>query len=422
MILESPQLTLAAPVCFEGRGLHRGHPAKVRLLPANVNTGLVFVSPQGQECAVELNVLELRPLRTALTKDGFSVETVEHLLAAINGLGISNVRIEIDGAEPPALDGSSLEYAQKILSVGISQQDVLKKVYKVDEPVVVHSEAGGQITALPYPRGLKVSYVLSGDGLPSQVLEYEHSPATFLERIAGARTFCREFEVELLKATPGIGDGANENNTLVVNLKDIEQKQRLPNELAAHKILDLLGDLALFGKDIHAHLICHRSGHACNQDLLRALRRKSGEFALNINVIKEILPHAYPFLLVDRILDYEENKRVVGLKNVSVNEPYFPGHFPDEPIMPGVLLLEALAQTGAVFIYRNQSIKEKKLVLFTGVDKVKFRQRVVPGDQVILEVEAKNLKSHMGIVTAVARVGGLVACEAELKFMIVEKS
>ena len=121
-------------------------------------------------------------------------------------------------------------------------------------------------------------------------------------------------------------------------------------------------------------------------------------------------------------MDYEENKRVVGLKNVSVNEPYFPGHFPDEPIMPGVLLIEALAQTGAVFIYRNQSIKEKKLVLFTGVDKVKFRHRVVPGDQVILEIEAKNLKSHMGIVRAVARVGGQMACEAELKFMIVEKS
>jgi UDP-3-O-[3-hydroxymyristoyl] N-acetylglucosamine deacetylase / 3-hydroxyacyl-[acyl-carrier-protein] dehydratase len=422
MAVELFQKTIAGPVHIEGRGLHLGFPCKLRLFPAVADAGLFFVSKEGLECRVGLDALEVRPLRTAMVKEGFSVETIEHLLAAINGLGITNLRIEIDGPEPPACDGSALVFAQKILEVGIVDQEAPRNVYKVDEAVVVHTESGGQITALPYANGLKVTYVLSGDGLPSQVLEYEHSTENFLRVVAGARTFCREFEVEVLKATPGIGDGADENNTLVVSLKDIEQKQRIPNELAAHKILDLLGDLSLFGRGIHAHLICHRSGHACNHDLLRALRRKSGAFALNINIIKEMLPHAYPFLLVDRILDYEENKRVVGLKNVTVNEPFFPGHFPDEPIMPGVLLIEALAQTGAVFIYRNQNVKEKKLVLFTGVDKVKFRHRVVPGDQVILEVEAKNLKSHMGIVRAVARVGGMMACEAELKFMIVEKS
>jgi UDP-3-O-[3-hydroxymyristoyl] N-acetylglucosamine deacetylase/3-hydroxyacyl-[acyl-carrier-protein] dehydratase len=336
-------------------------------------------------------------------------------------LGISNLEIQIDGIEPPALDGSALIYAQELLKVGLVEQHAEKEYFVVDEPLVVQDIGGGQITALPYSKGLKISYVLSGEGLPDQVVDYEHTQENFMSQIAPARTFCRKFEAEALKAMPGIGDGANESNTLLVDLATIESDQKLKNELAAHKILDLLGDLALAGKDIRAHLICHRSGHRCNHELLKAVRQQSGEFGLNINVIKEILPHAYPFLLVDRILYYEENKRVVGLKNVSVNEPFFPGHFPDEPIMPGVLLIEALAQTGAVFIYRNQGAKDRKLVLFTGVDKAKFRHRVVPGDQVILEVEAKNLKAHMGVVKAIARVGGAVACEAELKFMIVDK-
>ena len=420
MRVKSFQITVAAPVAFSGLGLHLGQPCRLVCRPAAEGSGVYFVNLKGQKSYPSLDNLRDRPLRTAFETDGFAIETAEHLLAAIQGVGISNLEIEIDGIEPPALDGSARIYAEELLRIGLVEQKTEKACFVVDEPLVVQDSGGGQITALPY-KGLKITYVLSGEGLPNQVVDYEHTQENFMAQIAPARTFCRKFEAEALRAMPGIGDGANESNTLLVDLDTIETDQKIKNELAAHKILDLLGDLALAGRDIKAHLICHRSGHSCNHELLKAIRRQSGEFGLSINVIKEILPHAYPFLLVDRILYYEENKRVVGLKNVSVNEPFFPGHFPDEPIMPGVLLIEALAQTGAVFIYRNQGAKEKKLVLFTGVDKVKFRHRVTPGDQVILEVEAKNLKAHMGVVKAVARVGGALACEAELKFMIVDK-
>jgi UDP-3-O-[3-hydroxymyristoyl] N-acetylglucosamine deacetylase/3-hydroxyacyl-[acyl-carrier-protein] dehydratase len=394
--------------------------AKVVCHPAEADEGVFFVNKNGDRLSPSLESLVSRPLRTAFEENDFSVETGEHLLAAVEGLGISNLKIEIEGVEPPALDGSAKNFAEEFIKVGLLDQECERQLLAVKESVVIE-DSGGKITAVPYSKGLKVTYILSGEGLPDQVMEYEHSSENFMSLIAGARTFCRQFEVEALRSTPGVGDGADESNTLLVDLQDLDQKQRMPNELAAHKILDLLGDLSLSGKEVRGHLICHRSGHSCNHALLRALKRQSGECVMNINVIKDILPHAYPFLLVDRIIDFEANKKVVGLKNVTVNEPFFPGHFPDEPIMPGVLLIEALAQTGAVFIYRNQGAKEKKLVLFTGVDKVKFRHRVVPGDQVILEVEAKTLKAQMGLVKARATVAGALACEAELKFMIVDK-
>lgn len=415
------QFTINKPVEFSGRGLHLGKEVTLRCHPAEVDAGVFFVSSDGTELRPDLWNLVDKPLRTAFEVEGFSIETVEHFLAAVKGIGITNLKVELDGPEPPALGGNAKQYAEAFLAVGLKEQEGERSFLEVQEPVVVQDKSGGQITALPYADGFKVTYILSGEGLPDQVFEYEHSVDAFLERVAPARTFCRLFEVESLKAMPGIGDGADESNTLLVDLANIDEKQLIPNELAAHKVLDLIGDLALSGKELKGHLICHRSGHSTNHELLKILRRESGEFALNINVIKDILPHAYPFLLVDRILDYEPGRRVLGLKNVTVNEPFFPGHFPDEPIMPGVLLIEALAQTGAVFIYRNQGAKDEKLVLFTGVDKVKFRQRVVPGDQVILEVTAKTLKAHMGLVKAVATVNGNLACEAELKFMIVNK-
>jgi len=422
--LKSKQTTLASAIEIGGKSLHLGRDVSIRLLPAEVNTGIIF-KKSGENGVVEVKAsyeqLSEKPLRTALEQNGDCVETVEHLLAAAHGVGLHNFIVEINDSEPPATDGSALVFSQKILDAGLVEQEEDRKVFKVSKPISISNSKGGNITVYPH-KGLKVTYVLGGEGLPDQCVEYSHNLDSFLKNIAPARTFCREFEVEKLKEMPGIGDGATEENTLLVNLDSLDEKQRINNELASHKILDLLGDLYLFGMDIEGHFVCHHSGHSCNHLLLQELRKASGEFSLNINSIKEILPHAYPFLLVDRILDYRENERVVGLKNVTVNEPFFVGHFPDEPIMPGVLLIEALAQTGAVFIYNNQGAKAQRLVLFTGVDKVKFRHRVVPGDQLILEVESKTMKPSMGLVKARATVEGALACEAELKFMIVEKS
>jgi UDP-3-O-[3-hydroxymyristoyl] N-acetylglucosamine deacetylase/3-hydroxyacyl-[acyl-carrier-protein] dehydratase len=422
--LRNKQKTLSKPIEIIGKSLHLGQDVKMRLVPAEPDTGIVFIRiGVDGEAKVKATYEQLsdKPLRTAINKGGVGIETVEHFLAAAHGIGLHNCLVEIDGPEPPATDGSALQFSQKILDAGLVEQEAERPVFKVSKPISIGSPAGGNITVYPY-KGLKITYILSGPGLPNQCVEYEHSTEAFLEKIAPARTFCRESDVEELQSIKGIGDGASEENTILVRLEDLDEKQRIENELASHKILDLLGDLYLFGMDIEGHFICHHSGHSCNHLLLKELRKSCEEFNLNINSIKEILPHAYPFLLVDRILDYKENERVVGLKNVTVNEPFFIGHFPDEPIMPGVLLIEALAQTGAVFIYRNQGAKTKRLVLFTGVDKVKFRHRVIPGDQLILEVEAKTMKSNMGLVKAKATVEGALACEAELKFMIVEKS
>lgn len=418
------QKTLKAPCQFQGKGLHLGRLVNMSFLPAEENYGIRFkIEENGQkiEIPASSDYIHAKKLRTAIGNKGTVIETVEHVLAAAYGLGITNLIIEMDEIEPAAFDGSAVDLCQLFLDTGLEEQSAEKEFYVVKDSFAVQVDDDNHITALPYSKGLKISYFLSGEGLPNQYVEYEHSEENFLKHIAPARTFCREFEVEALKEMPEVGDGADESNTLLVALDTLHQKQRFDNELAYHKVLDLIGDMSLLGKGIKGHLVCHRSGHSCNHQLLRKFQsEQQQEGLLSIHKIKEILPHAYPFLLVDRILDFEENKRVVGLKNVTINEPFFQGHFPNEPIMPGVLLIESLAQTGAVFLYRNND-SSNKLVLFTGADRVKFRRQVIPGDQVILEVIAKHMKSNVGVVKAIATVDGAVACEADMKFMTVDK-
>lgn len=421
----SSQATIAAPCEFKGKGLHLGLPVKVRLLPAPPDSGVVFrLVGNGRVCEIPADSSHIRAktLRTALFADGSCVETVEHMLAAAYGLGVTNMVIEMDNVEPPACDGSAKEMCKSILDAGIVRQDRPRKLLELREPVSVIGEDGSSMTIFP-GEGLTINYTLAGDGLPFQQVVYHHSPEAFLRQIAPARTFCREFEVEKLRSIPGVGQGATLENTLVVGRNDVDTKQKYPDELACHKILDLLGDLFLLGREIRGTIVCNRSGHACNHLLIRSIRGKEagrgkGGHTMDIRQIRGTLPYGYPFLLVDRILDYENNVRVVGLKNVTINEPFFQGHFPDEPIMPGVLLIESLAQTGALMMYRDN---RDRRVLFIGVDKVKFRSRVVPGDQLILEVRAVNMKPSFGIVKGVASVNGETACEAEMKFMMVNR-
>ncbi|MBF0244183.1 MAG: 3-hydroxyacyl-ACP dehydratase FabZ [Planctomycetes bacterium] len=417
------QKTIARSVTIEGRGLHLGEPVRMRFLPAEVNRGFVF-RVRGREKSGDVparveNLYE-KELRSALIKDGVVVETVEHVLAAAFGMGISNLIIELDGNEPPACDGSAAIMCAAIMDAGIVDQSEEKKAIVVKSAFTFRTSEGACISVFPNEGGLKVSYTLAGRGLPSQYVEYEHSPQGFLDMISSSRTFCREFEVQALREMVEVGQGASEENTIVVDMNTIGSMQRMPDELARHKILDLLGDLSLLGQDLHAHVVCQKSGHRSNHELVKGLNTERQPFVFDIKDIMEILPYGYPFLLVDRIIEYQERVHVVGLKNVTINEPFFQGHFQNEPIMPGVLQIEALAQTGVVFLYRNNP--GSKLVLFTGVDKVKFRNRVVPGDQLILEVTAKNMKSHIGLAQGLAKVNGEVVCEALLKFMVIERA
>ena len=418
------QKTISESCSLEGVGLHRGKKVKITFHPAESNHGIVFrICRDGlksEEIKVAAKNLFEKQLRTALSNNGVVVETVEHVLSAVQGLGISNLIIEMDENEPPACDGCSLMFCNALIDAGIIEQEAENHVHIIKEPISVYDAEDSYITILPTKSGLKISYSLAGEQLPNQYVTYEHSTKNYLETVAKARTFCRKFEIDALKLIPEVGEGATEENTLIVDLGTISTAQKIENELAYHKILDLIGDLCFLGKPIQGHIICHKSGHSSNHKVVQSLIAQSENNVLDINEIKKILPHAYPFLLVDKITHYEENKSVVGLKNVTYNESFFQGHFPTEPIMPGVLLIEALAQTGAVLIY-NKGSNKNKLVLFAGVDKVKFRRQVIPGDQVVLEVIAKNIKSSLGIVKAVARVENQIACEAELKFMVVEK-
>ena len=415
------QTTISKGVEFKGKGLHLGLSVCLKILPAEENTGLIFRLKKGgdvTEIPANIKYVHNVALRTALSKDGVTIHTIEHVLASLYGLGISNAIIEMDEIEPPACDGSAQDFCKAILKAGIKEQKEEKQIFNVKEPITVRADGETQISLLPLKSGLKVSFSLEGEGLPSQYVCYEHSQDHFMNQVAPARTFCREFEVDKLKETPDVGEGAGVDNTLIVKLDSIAKDQKIPNELAHHKILDLFGDLSLFGKEIQGHIVCHHSGHSSNHLFVNRLQGMEEGSLIDIKGVREILPHSYPFLLVDKVLGYKDGEWVLGLKNVTINESFFQGHFPGEPIMPGVLILEALAQTGAVMLYKNRS--KSSLAVFAGADKVKFRHRVVPGDQLRLEVKAKTIKSKVGLVQGVATVGGEIACQAEMKFMIVE--
>jgi UDP-3-O-[3-hydroxymyristoyl] N-acetylglucosamine deacetylase / 3-hydroxyacyl-[acyl-carrier-protein] dehydratase len=272
--------------------------------------------------------------------------------------------------------------------------------------------------------------------LKGQYLETVITPDTFMKEISPARTFCLEQEAQELQRQ-GVGCGANYENTLVVGEHGVlRNKLRFPDEFVRHKVLDLLGDLYVYGMRIKGHIVALKSGHSLNLSFLQKLSERSGAKSLaaplaaipqklepgtflDINVIKQILPHREPFLFVDRITEMEVGKYAVGLKNVTINDYFFKGHFPERPVMPGVLMVEAMAQVGGVMMLAAPE-NRGKLAFFMSVDKVKFRKTVVPGDQLIFQVTAGKIKSKTGQVFGKALVDGKVVCEAELMFALVE--
>lgn len=435
------QKTIAREASLKGVGLHTGKEAVVRILPAPVNSGINFIRvdlPERPVISANIsNVIDItrRPRRTSIGIDGFEVHTIEHLMSALCALDITNVNIEISDEEVPGLDGSALPFMEALEEAGVHDQDELAQFYQVREPIWIE-EGGASVIVLP-DDNFKVSYTLSYKhlGLSDQYASFILNKDIYKQEIAPARTFCLEDEADLLRKQ-GLGKGADYKNTLVVGPKGvIDNTVRLDDEFVRHKISDLIGDFYLLGYPIKAHVIAIKSGHSLNIKLLERIRRQQyrlhaggikgayiGELSgrqIDVEAIQRILPHRYPFLLVDRIIEIEEDKRAVGIKNVTINDQFFTGHFPGHPVMPGVLILEALAQVAGVLML-SKSENAGKLAYFLSLDNAKFRKTVVPGDQLFLEVEVTKLKSKTGQAHAQGIVDGKVVAEADLMFSLVE--
>lgn len=426
-----PQRTLRTAVEFSGIGLHSGETIHARILPAPPGTGVEFLRTDVADAApipAHVSYHTAKERRTRLQRGNAQVDTVEHLLAACSGLEVDNLLVELSGSELPGMDGSALPFVELLREAGFVDQRAAAPVFRLDEPIYVR-EGDATLVALPSDDPcLTLQYVASFDepGVGGGSMTVRIDPDSFVREIAPARTFCLASEVEALRAA-GLGKGATRENTVV--LGDPDTALRMDAEPVRHKLLDLIGDLSLLGARLQAHVIATRSGHALNLELVRKLldrmqQLETGGFitresGLDVGEVMRMLPHRYPFLLIDRVLELDGYQRAVAIKNVSINEPFFPGHFPEAPIMPGVLQLEAMAQLAGVLLLRKME-NTGKLAALWAIDKVKLRGRVVPGDQLRLEVETLRMKGEIGQVKGTATVAGRVVAEAVLTFTLIE--
>jgi len=433
--MRKTQRTLKGPVKFSGPGLFTGTPATLVVEPAAPDTGLVFVRTdlpgEPRIDAVPDNVTS-KVRRTALSSGNAEVETVEHLLSALYGLGVDNATIKIDASEIPHADGSAKMWVELLSKTGFDDQGEPRRVIILKEPVAV-SDKDAHLVAFPSDAGLSITYSLNYPGTPIGAQEFSLSvdEESFTREIAPARTFCLQSEAEALQQQ-GLGRGGTTANTLVVG-KDgpIDNKLRWPDEYVRHKILDLVGDLSLLGGSLRAKVIAVGSGHGTNARLVRRIQEFQGgpgtgrmrrdASVLDVREIEKILPHRYPMLLIDRVIEMDGYKRAVGIKNVTYNEPFFQGHFPGQPIMPGVLQLEAMAQLAGALLMRKAESQASVAVLLA-MDGVRLRKNVTPGDQLRIEVETVRLKARTAEIVARATVDGQVACEANMRFMLLDSS
>jgi len=430
------QQTIEKPAEIRGRGLFTGQEVSLRFKPAAPDTGVTFVRlDTDSPCRISAHVNNVtkRLRRTALRNGTHAVETVEHCMAALHGLGIDNVEIEMFGGELPGGDGSSQLFVDAITEAGITDQNSERKPLVIEDTIRV-SEGNAELIAVPSDSdALDVLYDLDygpESDIPRQFLGVRISEETFRNEIATARTFLLEKEALQFKAA-GMGQHLTYEDVVVIGKHGvIDNEFRFPDECVRHKILDLIGDIYLAGRPIHGKIIATRSGHALNHELVRrllaALKRKeksiragSGVATFDARQLHRILPHRYPFLLIDRVVDIEDEKRAIGIKNVSINEPFFQGHYPSQPIMPGVLIIEAMAQLAGILLSQKLEHAGKVAVLLS-MDNVKFRRQVVPGDQLILEVETIRVRARTGHVRCVATVNEAMVAQAEIKFMMVD--
>lgn len=461
------QRTIKRSVKLEGIGIHSGEPTTIIFHPAPENYGYKFIRSdllQPVEIPALVEYVVDLSRGTTIGIGDVRVLTVEHVLAALVGLRIDNCKIELFGKEPPVIDGSSLAYAQKLLEAGIVDQNAEREYFVIDETVrYTNEEKGVDIVALPtddYRITVMIDYNLPALG--SQHTGVFNLEKEFLTEFAPARTFCFLSEVEEL-SQQGLIKGGSLENALVIIDKEVDEEEleylgnlfklnyvpklgqngilnettlRFKNEPARHKLLDMLGDLALIGVPIKAQILAARPGHYSNIEFAKKIRslylkklpflklksKRGKEVLMDIFSLLKIMPHRYPFLLIDRIISIDtDTNTIVGIKNVTINEPFFVGHFPEKPLMPGVLLIEAMAQTGGLMLL-NSVDASNKLLLFMGIDNAKFRKPVIPGDQLIIKVQQTGKKFNTYRFHGEILVNEQVVAETDMQAALVDRN
>ncbi|MCK4696422.1 MAG: bifunctional UDP-3-O-[3-hydroxymyristoyl] N-acetylglucosamine deacetylase/3-hydroxyacyl-ACP dehydratase [Candidatus Cloacimonetes bacterium] len=457
--------TIKKSANYRGVGLHSGEVSTITFKPAEKDEGIVFIRTDLKDNPVipaDIDHVIDISRGTTIGFNNATVATIEHVLAAIKGLSIDNIRIEVTGPEVPVADGSSIVFMELLKKCGFVEQDSEREYLEFDEPISYTSPVDNVDIVIVPSDSLKVTFMVDykQKALGTQ---YTWLPSLdyFEKEFASARTFCFLHEIIALKEAGLIKGGSLENALVVANpdtpkseIKRLKKifgyKQditigangilnntplRYYNEFVRHKVVDLIGDIALLGVPIKGHFLAARSGHKTNVELVKKLRnlykkqelqkiyqeKKLSEIVFDINAIQKILPHRYPFLLVDKIIEFDAGESIVGLKNVTINEPFFNGHFPEHPVMPGVLIVEAMAQTGGIMILNALENPEKHVAYFAAIDNVKFRKPVLPGDTLRFELKVISIKRGLAKMHGDAYVGNSKVCEGDFLAKIMKK-
>lgn len=439
------QRTLGKEASVKGKALHTGQEVTLTLKPAAPNTGLVFRridlfgKPEVKPVSEMITDLERK---TTVSSDAVKLHTIEHVLSALSGMAIDNAIIELDASEPPIVDGSARPFTTLIHQCGIIEQAEVREIFTLTHPITIN-EGSRSIIALPFD-GLRITCTSADDrGIHTQHLTIDIDAETYEAQIAPARTFTIYEDIEeLLKK--GLIQGGSLDSAIILKGDKVVSKEplRFKDELVRHKILDILGDIVLAGVRLKAHIIAVRPGHALNARLAAAVRKQWQEAkapkkaaepaqkievpkaplgsALDIRQILNALPHRYPFVMVDRVVELTEDS-LVAIKNVTINEPYFQGHFPGQPVMPGVLQIEAMAQAAGLIMLRRAAADEApKVVFFMSADKVKFRKAVTPGDTLEIRAKLTKVRGRIAAAECACLVNGETVSSADLLFTITD--
>ena len=429
------QRTLGKSSSLAGTSLHTGEKVTLTLKPAPIHHGLKFRRTDLEdEPFIDAHVSKVKMVEraTTLAEGSVKVYTVEHVISALAGMGVDNAIIEMDANEPPIGDGSSAPFVKCIKQAGIVKQEALRQVYEIREPIHKEFPNGSILTIVP-DKKFRISCTQVGPkGQMTQYLSLEITPEIYEDQIAGARTFVFYEDVKPLMEK-GLIRGGSVENAVVIRDETTWSKEplRFEDEFVRHKILDVLGDLTLCGKRFMGHVIAIMPGHASNTEMAKQLGRHfarqasmvnpvsipTGKAVLDADEVMQVLPHRFPFLMVDRIVDFEGENKCTGVKLVTINEPHFQGHFPGHPVMPGVLQVESMAQVASILMLRKEE-NQGKIGYFMSADKVRFRHPVFPGDMLFIESEIIKLRGNIGSATARCLVNGEIVSEAELKFSL----